>query len=67
MERRRRRTDFVAVEKIEIDDRPPAARLDPTELQLRAEEDRTAANPEERFFAVHVQVPEVTDSEWLEG
>ena len=66
MERRRRRTDFVAAEKIEIDDCSPAPRLDPAELQMRAEEDRATANPKEWFFAVHVQVPEVTDSEWLD-
>ena len=66
MERRGRRADFMAIQKIEVDDCPPATWLDPAELQLRAEEDRAAADPDERFFAVHVQVPEVTDSEWLE-
>jgi hypothetical protein len=66
MERCKRRTDFVTVEKIEIDDRPPATGLDPAKLQLSIEEDRAAADPDERFFAVYVQVPKVANSEWLD-
>ena len=65
MERCKRRTDFMAVEQIEIDDRPPAAGLDPAKLQLCTEEDCAAPDPDERFFAVYVQVPEMANSEWL--
>jgi hypothetical protein len=66
MKWRRRRTDLMAVKEIEIDDRPPAAGFEPAELQLRAEEDRATADPDKRFFAMHVQVPKVADSERLD-
>lgn len=56
----------MAVEKVEIDDSPPAAGLDPAKLQLCTEEDCTAADPDERFFVVYVQVPEISSSEWLD-
>ena len=56
----------MAVEKVEINDGPPAAGLDPAKLQLCMEEDCAAADPDERFFAVYVQVPEMANSEWLE-
>jgi len=56
----------MTVEKIKIDDRPPAARLDPAKLQLVPEEECAAADPDERLFAVHMQIPEVANSEWLD-
>lgn len=66
MKRRRHGADFVAVEQIEIDNRPTTTSLNPRQMKVCAKEHGATADPSVRFLPVDVEIPEVTKPKRLE-